>query len=75
VPGAGHHEQRRQRIDGADEPGAPVNRRPVLGGGERRHDEHAAGDRQRRKVDGGMDGARPPEELGEAFGGRRRRQA
>ena len=41
---ADDHEDRVQRVDGADDAGAPILARPGLHGGEDRHHEQAGGE-------------------------------
>ena len=52
---ADHHEGGVEHVDGGDDAGAMIGAGPGLHGGERRHDEQAAGDGQPGEIDGDMD--------------------
>ena len=49
---ADRHEGGVEHVDGGDHAGAMIGTGPRLHGGERRHDEQAAGDRQPGEIDG-----------------------
>ena len=55
---ADNHEGGVEHIDGGDDAGAAIGTRPGLHGGECRHDEQAAGDREAGEIDGDVDRAR-----------------
>ena len=62
----GHDEGGVEHVDGGDHAGPPVCASPGLDGGENRHDEQAAPDREAGKVDGDAQPARRGEDLGNA---------